>query len=233
MNTPITGLSSMATRHILDELARRYETDFGTPLAIKAMGGVDAARLVREGEVTDIVILASGAMAKLEAEGLIVAGSIKGFARSGMAIAVRSGTPLPDISDEDAVRNAVIKAGKVAYSTGPSGDHLLKLCERWGLTESGSEFLVKAPPGVPVGSLVAQGQADLGFQQLSELVNVPGTEVVGPLPPEIQSETVFAAGIASTSARTEDVAELIAYLRASSSDALKRAQGMEPPADPD
>ena len=227
MATTIAGISSMATRLILGELAQRYEAASGVQVSIKAMGGVDAARLVREGEATDIVILASGPMAKLEAEGHILAGSLKGFARSGMAIAVRAGAQRPDISDEDAVRSAVFAAKTVCYSTGPSGDHLLQLCERWGLPAD-SERLLKAPPGVPVGSLVAQGEADLGFQQLSELIHVSGIEVLGPLPPEIQAVTVFAAGVASASPQPEQTRDLIAYLASSQTDAVKRDQGMEP-----
>lgn len=217
----------MATRLILGELGQRYEAASGVQVSIKAMGGVDAARLVREGEATDIVILASGPMAKLEAEGHVLAGSIKGFARSGMAIAVRAGGERPEIGDEDAVRRAVLAAKTVCYSTGPSGDHLLQLCERWGVPAD-SERLLKAPPGVPVGSLVAQGDADLGFQQLSELIHVAGIEVLGPLPPAIQAVTVFAAGVASASSQPDRTRELIAFLTSSETDAVKREQGMEP-----
>jgi molybdate transport system substrate-binding protein len=227
MSNAIVGLSSMATRHILDELARRYKDANGTDVAIRAMGGVAPPRLVRAGEETDIVILAAKVMVQLEAEGLIVSGSIRGFARSGMAIAVRAGTAHPDVSDGEKVRRAVADAGKVAYSTGPSGDHLLKLCEGWGILP---ERLVKAPPGVPVGSLVARGEADLGFQQLSELIHEAGIDVVGPLPPEIQSETIFAAGVSTTSSQPRAVTDLIAYLASPPADEVKRAQGMEPAA---
>jgi molybdate transport system substrate-binding protein len=220
----------MATRLILGELAQRYEAASGVRVAIKAMGGVDAARLVRDGEPTDIVILASGPMAKLEAEGHILPGSIRGFARSAMAIAVRAGAERPDIGDEEAVRRAVFAAKKVCYSTGPSGDHLLQLCERWGLPAE-SERLLKAPPGVPVGSLVAQGEAELAFQQLSELIHVPGIEVVGPLPPEIQAVTVFAAGVCNASSQPAETQDLIAFLTSSKTDEVKRDQGMEPARD--
>jgi molybdate transport system substrate-binding protein len=226
MTTTIAGISSMATRLILGELAQRYEAGCGVSVAIKAMGGVDAARLVREGEPADIVILASGPMAKLEAEGHLVAGSVRGFARSGMAIAVRAGATRPDIGDEAAVKRAVLAAGRVCYSTGPSGDHLLQLCARWGLAADDAR-LVKAPPGVPVGSLVAEGEADLGFQQLSELIHVQGITVLGPLPPEIQNVTVFAAGIASASKQPEATAALIAYLASPQTAEVKQAQGME------
>ncbi|MGZ3278626.1 MAG: substrate-binding domain-containing protein [Caulobacteraceae bacterium] len=227
MTATITGISSMATRLILGELAQRYEAAKGVKVQVASMGGVDAAKRVHEGEATDIVILASGPMAKLEAEGHLVAGSVKGFARSGMAIAVRSGAARPDIGSEAAVKAAVMAAKAVCYSTGPSGDHLLQLCAGWGVAADDPR-LVKAPPGVPVGSLVADGKADLGFQQLSELIHVKGIEVLGPLPPEIQNVTVFAAGIASMSQQPEQTAALIAYLASPESAEVKQAQGMEP-----
>ncbi|HEY4031883.1 MAG TPA: substrate-binding domain-containing protein [Caulobacteraceae bacterium] len=226
MTTTLSGISSMATRLILGELGQRYEAAKGVTVSIASMGGVDAAKRVREGEATDIVILASGPMAKLEAEGHLVAGSVKGFTRSGMAIAVPAAAARPDIGDEAAVKAAVLAAGKVCYSTGPSGDHLLQLCERWGI-KGDSDKLLKAPPGIPVGSLVAQGQADLGFQQLSELIHVPGIVVLGPLPPEIQNVTVFAAGVASMSTQPEMTANLIAYLASPETAEVKQAQGME------
>jgi molybdate transport system substrate-binding protein len=225
MSTVIAGISSMATRVILADLTKRYEAGSGTAADIRAMGGVDAAKLVRAGEETDIVILASGPMGQLEAEGHLLAGSVKPFTRSGMAIAVKAGARRPDISNEDAVKRAIAAARKVGYSTGPSGDHLLQLVARWGLDEA--DRMLKAPPGVPVGKLVADGEADLGFQQLSELL-MPGIDVVGPLPPEIQAVTVFAAGVAKTSRRAAETEALIAYLTGSDTDAVKRAHGMEP-----
>lgn len=221
----LTGVSSMATRLILGELARRYEAEAGVAVEIRSMGGVDAARLVREGESVDVVVLASTVMAQLEAEGHVRAGSIRGFTRSGMAIAIRAGATRPDIGSEEAVRRAVLAAQRVGYSTGPSGDHLLSLCSRWNVP---ADRLVKAPPGVPVGKLVADGEVELGFQQLSELIHVPGLEVLGPLPPEIQGVTIFSAGVCARSSRPDETAALVAFLAAPEADAVKRDQGMEP-----
>src|ERR1700761_138136 len=218
MSTAIAGISSMATRVILADLTKRYEAASGVAADIRAMGGVDAAKLIRTGEETDIVILASGPMAQLEAEGHLLAGSVKPFARSGMAIAVKAGAVRPDIGGEEAVKRAIAAARKVGYSTGPSGDHLLQLVARWGLDDA--DRMLKAPPGIPVGKLGADGQADLGFQQLSELL-MPGIDVVGPLPPEIQAVTVFAAGVAKTSKRVAETEALIAYLTGSDADAVK------------
>jgi len=227
MSTILTGVSSMATRVILGDLTGRYEESSGAKVDIKSMGGVDVARLVRAGEATDVVVLASGVMGQLEAEGHVLGGSVRGFTSSGMAIVVRAGLPHPDISSETAVRRAVEAARKVGYSTGPSGDHLLKLCAKWGLPAD-DERLVKAPPGVPVGSLVAQGDADLGFQQLSEFLGVEGVEILGPMPPQIQAVTVFAAGVASTSSQPDAARALIDYLASPATAETKRQHGMEP-----
>ena len=104
MAQPITGISSMATRRVLAELAQRFEAAAGGRTAIEAVGGVDAAKRVRAGEPFDVVALASDVMAKLEAEGLVLAGSTVGFVRSAMALAVRAGAPKPDIGDGEAVK---------------------------------------------------------------------------------------------------------------------------------
>ena len=154
---------------------------------------------MRAGEPADVVALASKVMDSLEAEGHIAKGSIVDFARSEIGIAVPAGSPRPGVESEQAVRRAMTEARRICYSTGPSGDHLRALCEKWGVTEAVLQRALVAPPGVPVASLVARGEADLGFQQLSELIGQPGIEVVGPLPPEIQSVTVFSAGVSTAS----------------------------------
>jgi molybdate transport system substrate-binding protein len=223
MSGRLAGLSSMATRHILGDLARDYEARKGTPVEIRSMGGVEAAKLVRAGEATDIVILASKVMASLEAEGHLVKSSTKDFARSEISIAVRAGLPLPSVANEQAVKRAVLNARRICYSTGPSGDHLNALCEKWGVTHA-----LMAPPGVPVAALVANGEAELGFQQLSELIGQPGIEIVGPLPPEIQAVTVFSAGVSVTSREPEAAHAFVAYLASVETDGAKRRQGMKP-----
>jgi molybdate transport system substrate-binding protein len=219
------GLSSMATRHILADLARDYESETGVRVEIRSMGGVEAAKLARAGEATDVVVLASKVMGALEAEGRLAKGETRDFARSEIGVAVRAGVALPSITNEQAVKQAALNARRICYSTGPSGDHLKALCEKWGLPPARA---LVAPPGVPVATLVANGEAVLGFQQLSELIGQPDIAVVGPLPQEIQAVTLFLAGLASTSADTEAARALIAYLASVETDGAKRRHGMEP-----
>ncbi len=229
MSGRITGLSSMATRHILADLAREYELRSGIGIEIRSIGGVEAAKLLRAGEPTDVVVLASKVMKSLEDEGYVAKGSIRDFARSEIAIAVAAGSPRPSVESEQAVRQAMLGARRICYSTGPSGDHLKALGEKWGVTGSVVARALVAPPGVPVASLVARGDADLGFQQLGELIGQPGIEIVGALPPEIQAVTVFSAGVASTSADREAAQALVAYIASAETRETKQRYGMEPP----
>ena len=224
----ITGLSSMATRNILADVARDYERRSGTRVEIRSLGGVEAAKLVRAGEPTDVVVLASKVMASLEAEGHVAKGSIREFARSEIGVAARAGAPRPGLEGEEAVRRAMLDARRICYSTGPSGDHFKTLCDKWGVTDSVLARALLAPPGVPVASLVAGGDADLGIQQMSELISQPGVEVLGRLPPEIQSATVFSAGVSMKSADTEGARALIAYMASADTGDTKRRHGMEP-----
>jgi len=226
MTGRLKGLSSMATRHILAEIAAGYERDTGLKVEIQSMGGVEAAKLVRSGEQFDVVVLASGAMARLQAEGHIEPDSLKDFARSAIAIAVPKGAKRPNVGTEHEVKQAVRDARRVCYSTGPSGDHLKSLWARWGIAELEA---IQAPPGVPVADILARGEANLGFQQLSELLDHPGIDIVGPLPPEIQATTVFSAGVAKTSTIPEHARDFVSHLASPGTNSVKQRCGMEPP----
>ncbi|MGJ3699970.1 substrate-binding domain-containing protein [Variovorax sp. AFSI2.2] len=229
MTTPIQGLCSMATRGLLDELAAAYAQHTGVPVSFLAIGGVEAARRVSAGEPFDVVVLASDAIDKLAAAGKLDAAGKTDLVRSGVAAAVCAGAPRPDISTEEALRSSVLAAPRIAYSTGPSGTALMALFERWGIAGDIRGRLVQAPTGVPVGSLLARGDAELGFQQLSELIGVEGIELIGPLPPAVQITTVFTAapGIGG-GAQPEAVRALLDFMRSADSADTKRRHGMEP-----
>ena len=226
-SSPLKLISSMATREVLSELASQYQLAAAQPVTTEAAGGVDVARRVQAGEAVDVVVLASNAIDRLIAEGKLLAGSRVDLVKSGVAIAVCAGAAKPDISSEEAVKRAVLAARTLSYSTGPSGVYLEKMFERWGILEQIRSRIVVPPPGVPVGSLVASGKVELGFQQLSELKNLAGIEVVGPLPPQIQTITIFSGGVGAICAQPEAARALLSYMASPGATAVKQRHGME------
>ena len=221
-------ISSMATRELMSELARDYASATSREVATEAAGGVDVAKRVERGDALEVVVLAASAIDKLIAERKVLAGSRVDLVKSGVAVAVRAGAPRPDIATEEALRRAVLRAKTLSYSTGPSGTHLEKTFERWGILAELRPRIVVPPPGVPVGSLVASGTAEIGFQQLSELANLPGVEVVGPLPAPIQTLTIFSGGIAATCSRPDAARALLEFMASPAAADAKKRHGLEP-----
>ncbi len=228
MSAALHLISSMATRQLLADLVSRFERGSDHRVRVEAVGGVEAARRVQAGEAFDAVVLTAAAIDQLTASGHIVTDSRIDLVRSGVSVAVRAGAVRPDIGTEAALREAVLAARSIGYSTGPSGVQLVKLFERWGVAEQLRDRLMQAPPGVPVGQFVAQGQVELGFQQLSELMGMAGVDVIGPLPAAIQIITTFSAGVAHASAQPDAVRELLAFMAAPAVDQIKRDNGMQP-----
>ncbi|WP_299146704.1 substrate-binding domain-containing protein [uncultured Comamonas sp.] len=224
----LLAISSMATRGVLADLAQTWQDGGGRPVAVESVGGVDAARRVQAGEALDIVLLASDAIEQLMASGHAVAGSRVDWVRSSTAIAVRAGAPLPDIASEAALKAAVMAAPGIGYSTGPSGKALLRLFERWGLREQLEHRLVQARPGLPVGQLVAQGEASLGFQQLSELLHLPGITVVGEMPAAVAIDTVFSSALVTGCRDAASARQFLAFLASDTAAAAKQRHGMRP-----
>ena len=220
-------LSSMATRQVLGELAATFESRAGLSVRVESVGGVDAAKRVRAGETFDVVVLASNVIDALIAEGYLTGERID-LVTSAIGIGVRAGAVHPDIGSADAVQQAVLAAGRIGYSTGPSGTYLAKLFEQWGIGDVVKDKTVVAPPGVPVTSLVARGDVDLGFQQLSELAG-DGVDVVGSLPDEIQSLTTFSGGLARTSSQPAAAQALLDFMTTPEVSDLKRRHLMDVP----
>jgi molybdate transport system substrate-binding protein len=229
MGSDIRILSSMATRRLLQDVVAAFMADSPqTPVSVESVGGVDAARRIEAGEPFDLVVLASGAIDRLIAGGHVVPDSRVDLVHSPIALAVRAGRRHPPIASDDDVRRAVVASRSIGYSTGPSGDHLMRTFERWGLADSLRGRLVQASPGVPVASLVADGDAELGFQQLSELLHAAGIEVVGRLPPDVQGLTTFAAGTPTVARPADSVHALLAFMTSPAAAAIATTHGMEP-----
>jgi molybdate transport system substrate-binding protein len=226
-NTTIKGVSSMATRQLLTELVADYQKQANIDIQIESIGGVNAAKRVQAGEAFDVVFLSSESIDQLIASGHIDPTSKVNLVNSGVAVAVKAGATTTDISSEAAVKAAVLAAKTLSYSTGPSGVALAKLFERWGIAEQIAKRIVQTPPGVPVGSLVAKGEVELGFQQLSELIHLDGISIVGPLPPEIQITTTFSAGVCTASTQADAVKAMLNYMASPAATAAKLRQGME------
>jgi molybdate transport system substrate-binding protein len=217
----------MATRQVLADLAADWQ-HLGGEIAFESIGGVDAAKRVKDGAKYDVVVLAADAIDKLVGAGRVVPDSKTDLVRSAVAIAVRAGAPRPAIDTETALRDALLSARTIGYSTGPSGVALQKLFERWEIGSSTGPRVVQAPPGIAVGTLITRGDVELGFQQLSELMHLEGIDVVGPMPPGLEIVTTFSGGVCTASTQADTARALLDFLGSPVADAAKWRNGMQP-----
>lgn len=222
------GISSMATRSVLSELSTIWQAARNTLLDIKFVGGVEAAQRVENGEEYDVVFLASDVIDRLITNGYLLNESKVDLMQSNVGIAIPEGAPEPDISTESALRKTVLAAHRIGYSTGPSGKALAQLFQRWGIFDSIRDRIVVPSPGLPVGALVAQGKVDIGFQQVSELIHLPGIRLVGELPPAIKIVTIFSGAIGARSKWSAEVRDLLAFIASPATDTIKLQHGMFP-----
>lgn len=214
------------------QLAPMFERTTGHTMALTfgaSMGsGADTipSRLGRH-EPGDVVILARAALDDLIARGQVIAASRVDLVRSRIGMAVRAGAPRPDISSVDALRQTLLRAKSIGYSSSASGVYLsTELFQRLGIADA-IKTKLKISEGT-VGTLIANGEVEIGFQQISELLPVPGIDYVGPLPAEAQRETIFSAGIVAWS-KTPNVARAVMeFFRSPANAALIRKTGLEP-----
>ena len=220
----------MATRALLSELCAAYEKAHGVSVQIEATGGVDAAKRVAAGEAFDVVILGSDAIDKLIAGGHLVQGSRVDLVKSEIAVATKKGAPRAMIAPATSLKASLTAAKSISYSTGPSGMYLASLFEKMGIADQLQAKTVVPPPGKPVGSLVASGEVEIGFQQLSELINIDGIEVLGTLPLEIAYITTFSAGIPAAASETtaQAVRQFLKFANSAQATPIKQSQGMTP-----
>ncbi|MFJ7266648.1 substrate-binding domain-containing protein [Streptomyces sp. NPDC099050] len=216
----------MATRPIVGELSEHIRLAHGIPVRFESAGGVEIARRVREGAEADLLVLADGALAALEKEGRLLGGTVRPLWISQVVAAVPEGTPLPALGSESDLRAALLSVKRIAYSTGPSGTSLIDLITRLDLADTLGDRLVQAPPGVPAGSLLPSGQAELAFQQHSELMDLPGVVVIGPLPGEAAISSVFSGAVLAASTQPHRAREVLGLLGSEAASRIARGRGM-------
>lgn len=223
----LTLLTSMATRSLLADLIPRYQQRTGQAVQVTAMGGVDAVAAVQGGQTYDVVLLSDAAIRQLITGGWLDPGSHLPIVNSPVAVAVPEQGPAVDLRSADTLRTALAKFAHIGLSTGPSGQVLSRQFAAWGLDQPEGRLVI-APPGVAVASLVAQGKAQIGFQQLSEMLNTPGIRVLGLLPDDIQTITTFSAARPVASQHAEAAQALCHFLVAPEHHTRLREHGLEP-----
>jgi molybdate transport system substrate-binding protein len=195
-----------------------------------SMGTTTNAIPVRleRGEPADVLIMVGYALKDLSDKGKVIAGSSIDLVKSPIGVAVKTGAPKPDISSADALKRALLAAKTIAYSDSASGVYVsTEMFQKLGIAEAMKDKARKIP-ATPVGEIVAHGDAEIGFQQISELKPVAGIEIVGPLPAELQKITVFSAGIATVSKEPDAGRALIKFLASPAArDAIVKS-GMDP-----
>jgi len=221
----IKVMASAAFREAYLELVPQFERATGHKVENLWVPSVQMMSRLKSGETVDIVILSATSLDELIKAGIIA--SRTDLARSGVGMAVRAGAAKPDISSGEALKRAVLAAKSVVYSTGPSGIYLAGLFRQMGIEDQVKPKL-KQVQGEPAGASVARGEAEIGFQQMSELLPVPGIDIVGPLPPDVQRITTFSAGLHARAKEPNAAKALVKLMTAPEAAPIIRKRGMEP-----
>jgi molybdate transport system substrate-binding protein len=229
----IKVLSTTAMKTSLDELAPEFERATGTKLTFAFGPSAKIAKMVTDGEAHDVAIVTDQGHDDLTRQGRLVPGIRADVAKSAMALAVQRGAPKPDISSAEKFKAALLAAKSLGMSNpvggGQSGANLAKIFDRLGITEAMKAKAVYGPGGPAglIGHFLVRKEVEIGIQQLPELMAVPGIDIVGPLPSDIQMMTVFSAGISTGAKNAEGAKALIQFLATPAAKAVIEAKGME------
>jgi molybdate transport system substrate-binding protein len=224
----ITVLSTQATEQAYRELLPQFEKASGHTVKTTYTGTLDAKKRIAEGHPFDLLIMSSPDIDSFVASGTLVTGSRIDLAKSGVGVGVKAGAPKPDIRSTDAFKKSILAAKSIGYSTGPSGNYVIGLFERLGIADQIKPKLKQTATGVFVGTIVANGEAEIGIQQVSEMSHFDGVDYVGTLPADIQNTTIFASGIAAKAKQAEAAKAWVKFLTSPSSAAAFKKRGMEP-----
>ena len=224
--------STIGMRSVVEKLLPEFEKATGHKVTITFGLGVALAKRVQEGESPDVLISTRGSIDALLGTGRIVRGTDVTLARSGVGIAVRNGSPKPDITTPEALKATLLAAKSISYTNpaagGASGVHFGKVIERLGIAAELKDKTKHPEAGGSTGALLAKGEVELAVQQISELLEVPGIDVVGPLPGDLQNITTFAVGVPTGAKEAAAGADLIRFLRTPEAISVTRAKGLDP-----
>jgi molybdate transport system substrate-binding protein len=221
-------LASTAMKDAYLELIPQFEKATGHKVSAAWSSTPDVQKRIAAGEAADLIILGDSGTEELINQGKLAPSSRANFAKSGIGVAVRAGTPKPDIGSADAVKKSVLAAKSVAYSAGASGIYLVSMFQKLGIFDQVKSKTATVKPGEPVGEVVARGEAEIGFHQVSELIPVKGIQILGPLPAEIQNITVYSGGIHSGTKEADATTALVKFLTAPTAAAIIKKHGLEP-----
>jgi molybdate transport system substrate-binding protein len=224
----IRVLSTQATEQSYRELVPQFEKATGHKVTTLFTGTLDADKRLATGETYDLLIMAKDSIEQHTKSGKVVQGSRVDLARSGVGVGVKAGAPKPDISTVDALKRTLANAKSIGYSSGPSGVYIVTMFDRLGMMDQLKPKLKQTPSGVFVGGIIANGDVEIGFQQVSELSQFEGVDYVGPLPAPVQLYTVFSSGILAGAKETEAARALVRFITSPQAGAVYRKRGMEP-----
>jgi molybdate transport system substrate-binding protein len=230
----IKVLSALAMMPVMEDLGPRFERASGHKLAITFATVGEAVKRVQGGETVDVAVLPRQGIDTFVKDGKAAAGNVTLVATSGNGVAVRKGAPKPDVSSPEALKRTLLAAKSITYTHpvhgGTSGPHIIKVLERLGIADEmkAKTIFPKIAGGAAVGALVASGEAEIGLQQIQELIPVSGIEIVGPLPGELQNNLVFAATVMGGAKDVEASKAFVNFLRTPEAVTIIKAKGMEP-----
>jgi len=227
LQTEIKVMASLAIKEAYVELVPQFEKQSGHKVVTDWVGMVDIKKRVLAGELVDLVVGSAAAVDELIQARKLAPGRVD-LAKSGVAVAVRAGAARPDIGSGEALKRSLLAAKSIGCSSGPSGVHLAELFKRMGIAEQVKAKISQTPPGTAVGPLIARGEVEIGFQQLSELLPTKGIDILGPLPAEVQLITVFSAGTHAGARQPEAAKAWTRFLTSPAAAPVIRKKGLEP-----
>lgn len=224
----IKVLSTQATEESFKELVPQFEKATGHKVTTVFTGTLDANKRLAAGESYDLLIMSSTSIDEHLKDGKVAPGTRVDLAKSGVALAVKPGTPKPDIKTVEALKKTILAAKSIGYSTGPSGVYIISLFEKLGVADQVKGKLKQTPTGVFVGSIIASGEVEIGFQQVSELSQYKGIVYVGPLPAEVQKYTTFSSAIIAGTKQADAAKALVKFITTPVAASAYKKRGMEP-----